>query len=298
VRIEPSGKVIAFISQATQGQGHLTSFAQVIAQEIGLAFADVTVVEGDTGNVPFGSGTFASRGMVIGGGAVLRASVKVREKIQRIAAHRLEVNPADIVVEDGFAHVAGVAQMRVSIQDVAKMAYSMSTHPMPEGESFGLEALETYDPPHPAISNAAHVACVAVDAATGAVTVERYVVVHDCGRIVNPLIVEGQTHGAVVQGIGPALWEEIRYDANGQLLTGTLMDYAIPVAAGVPNIETEHMETPSIDTVGGFKGMAESGTIGAVPAIANAVGNALGKTVNQIPLKPQYVLELIERRGP
>ncbi len=296
VRIEPSGKAIAFVSQATQGQGHLTSFAQIIAQELGLAFADVTVIEGDTGKVPFGSGTFASRGMVIGGGAVLRASVMVREKIQRLAAHRLEVHAADIVVEDGFAHVAGVPQMRIPIQELAKMAYSMTPHGIPEGESFGLEALDTYDPPHPAISNAAHVACVAVDRDTGVVTVERYVVVHDCGRVVNPLIVAGQTHGAVVQGIGEALWEEIRYDENGQLLTSTLMDYAIPIARDIPDILTEHMETPSIDTAGGFKGMAESGTIGAVPAIANAVGDALSSlngSVNRIPLRPEYLLGLI-----
>ena len=297
VRIEPNGKAMAYVSLSSQGQGHHTAFAQIVAQEIGIPFDDITVVEGDTALTPTGTGTGASRGMVIAGGAVLRAAVKVREKLQRLAAHRLEANPADIVVEDGHAHVVGVPQLRVSVEELARTAYSMSAHRMPAEESFRIEAVETYDPPVPAIGNAAHAACVSIDATTGFVTVERYVVVHDCGRVVNPLIVDGQTHGAVAQGIGEALWEEMRYDVNGQPTTTTLLDYTIPTIFDIPSIETEHIETPCIDTLGGFKGMAESGTIGAIPAIANAVNDALVASrgpVNRIPLKPESILKLIQ----
>jgi carbon-monoxide dehydrogenase large subunit len=284
VRMEPSGKALVYVSHTTQGQGHLTTFAQVAAQELGLRFEDVTVIEGDTALTPPGTGTFASRGMVTGGGAVLRASVQLREKIQQLAGHRLEANAGDIVLEGGFAHVVGVPELRVSIAELAR-------------EASGLEASDTYDPPVPAVSYAAHAACVAVDAATGFVTVERYVVVHDCGTIVNPLIVEGQTHGAVVHGIGTALWEHFRYDEEGQPLTTTLMDYTIPTMLDIPAIEIEHMETPCLDTAGGFKGVGESGVMGAVPAIANAVGDALssfGVSVNRLPLKPEYLLMLID----
>ena len=298
VKVAPTGKATVFVSHATQGQGHLTTFAQIAAEHLGMDVADVTVVEGDTALTPYGSGTFASRGAVTGGGAVIRAADMVREKICRIAAHLLEVSSADLTVRDGFVQVAGVPDMRISIAEVAKVAYSMSKKTLPPGERHGLEAVDYYDPPVPAIGNATHIACVAVDPQTGGIEIERYVVVHDCGRVINPIIVDGQTHGAVVQGLGPALMEQIVYDEHGQLQTTTLLDYVLPTILDVPDIELAHFETPALDTIGGIKGMAESGTIGAIPAIANAVADALADlnvSINRIPLRPSVVRELIDR---
>ena len=188
--------------------------------------------------------------------------------------------------------------MRVSFYDVARAAYALTpSRQLPEGEDFGLEAFATYDPPASSISNACHIACVAVDAATGLVEVERYIVVHDCGRVVNPLLVDGQIQGGVAQGLGQALFEEILYDPEGQMLSATLMDYMVPTACDVPTLEIEHIESPSIDTLGGFKGTGEGGVIGSLPAIACAVGDALaplGANVNRLPLRPDAVLALIE----
>ncbi len=168
---------------------------------------------------------------------------------------------------------------------------------VPDGEEFGLEVVATYDPPASSISNACHIACVAVDAATGLVDVERYIVVHDCGRVVNPLLVKGQVQGGVAQGLGQALFEEVLYDSDGQMLSATLMDYLVPTAQDVPALEMEHIESPATDNIGGFKGAGEGGVIGALPAIAGAVGDALaplGGNVNHLPLRPDTVLKLIE----
>ena len=296
VKVEPSGKCIAYISQATQGQGHLTAYAQIIAGQLGLNVDDVTVVEGDTAVVPYGSGTFASRGAILGGGAAIKACTKIRKKIQRIAAHLLEASASDIVLEDGQAHVSGVPQLRVSISDVAAVAHSIDTRLIPKGEEHGLEALEHYDPPTATVSNSAHVACVAVDAVTGKIEVERYVVVHDCGRVINPLLVEGQIQGAVANGLGQVLFEGIVYDARGQLLTTNLMDYELPTMLDVPDMEIDHIETPSKFTLGGFKGVGEGGVIGAVPALANAVYDALAPlqaSINRLPLHPSDIMRLI-----
>lgn len=298
VELEPNGRVRATTSFSSQGQGHETTFAQIIADELGVSIDDVAIRSGDTGNSPFGTGTFASRGAVVGGGAVMRASGDLREKIKKFAAHLLEASPDDIVLEDGHAHVQGVREMHVSLYDVARAAYGLTeSMQLPEGEEFGLEAIATYDPPASSISNACHIACVGVDAATGLVEVERYVVVHDCGRVVNPLLVKGQIQGGVAQGLGQALFEEILYDAEGQMLSATLMDYMIPTALDVPTLEMEHIESPATDNIGGFKGAGEGGVIGALPAVACAVGDALaplGANVNRLPLRPDTVLGLIE----
>ena len=298
VSIEPNGQVLASTSFSSQGQGHETVFAQIIADELGVSVDDVTVRGGDTQNSPFGTGTFASRGAVLGGGAVIRASGDLREKIKKFAAHLLEASVDDIVLEGGHAHVQGVREMRVSFYEIARAAYGLTeSMQLPEGEDFGLEALATYDPPASSTTNACHIACVAVDAATGLVEVERYIVVHDCGRVINPLLVEGQVQGGVAQGLGQVLFEEVLYDADGQLLSATLMDYMLPTACDVPTLEFEHIESPSIDTIGGFKGAGEGGVIGALPAITCAVGDALaplGANVNRLPLRPDAVLSLIE----
>ena len=296
--IEPNGQVLASTSFSSQGQGHETVFAQIIADELGVSIDDITIRGGDTQNSPFGTGTFASRGAVLGGGAVIRASGDLREKIKKFAAHLLEASADDIMLEGGHAHVQGVREMRVSFYEIARAAYGLTeSMQLPEGEDFGLEVLATYDPPASSITNACHIACVAVDAATGLVEVERYIVVHDCGRVINPLLVEGQVQGGVAQGLGQVLFEEVLYDADGQLLSATLMDYMVPTACDVPTLEFEHMESPSIDTIGGFKGAGEGGVIGALPAITCAVGDALaplGANVNRLPLRPDAVLSLIE----
>jgi len=301
VKIEPNGKAVAYISQATQGQGHLTSFAQIVAEQLGLPVEDVTVVEGDSSLTPYGTGTFASRGSVLGGGAVLRASGKIADKIRSIAGHMLEADAGDIELVGGAAQVKGVPQMRVSLRDVAAVAYSLDARELPPGEGYGLEATEYYDPPFASITNATHIAQVAVDAVTGLVTIERYTVVHDCGRIINPLIVDGQIQGGIVQGLGSVLSEAVRYDETGQPMSTTLMDYLLPTAADLPDIAIGHEETWSNDTAGGFKGAGEGGVIGAVPAIANAVTDALlafDPRITRIPLRPDAVLAMMEPADP
>lgn len=296
LKVEPNGKAVLMVSQPTQGQGHLTTFAQLAAEDLGIPPEDITVIEGDTALTPFGTGTFASRSVVAGGGAVITASRVIAAKMRRIAGELLEVAAEDIVLRDGNAEVAGVAEMHVPIEEIARIAYSMGPRAVPRGESFGLETTEYYDPPVTSVSSAVHVAQVAVDRVTGQVEVERYSVVHDCGRMVNPLIVDGQTHGAVAQGLGPALMERVIYDDTGQLLTTTLLDYLLPTAMDVPDMQLDHFETPATDTLGGVRGMAESGVIGAIPAIANAVSDALrpyGYVVNRIPIRPEELLRAI-----
>ena len=296
IRVEPTGKVTAYMSHANGGQGHLTTFAQIVAEKVGARFEDVTIIEGDTAVSPYGTNTFASRSAVTGGGAAIRASGKIAEKMKRIAGHLLEASAQDIVLVDGQASVVGVPDMAVSFQDIAKTAYSMNNRGLPAGEEFGIEANDYYDPPLATMANAVHIATVAVDAEDGRVTIERYVVVHDCGQIINPIIVNGQIQGGTAQGIGEALMEELVYDAEGQLMNANLLDYLLPTALDVPDFEIDHIESPSIDTVGGFKGVGEGGVIGAVPAITNAVADALSGisvNINRIPLRPSDLSRLI-----
>lgn len=302
VKVDSDGNAIVAVSHTTQGQGHLTTFAQLAASHLGLAVGNVTVIEGDTQRTPFGTGTFASRAAVTGGGSIIRAATVVAEKIKRIAAHQLDAEPGEIVLHNGFAEVVGPGKRegsgnrRIGIAEIARIAYSMSTKTLPPNETHGLVSTEFYDPPVPAVSNAAHIVCVAVDAATARVDVEKYVVVHDCGRMINPMIVEGQTHGAVAHGLGPALMERIVYDQDGQLLTTTLLDYVIPTAHDMPDIRLDHFETPALDTLGGIKGVGEGGTIGAIPAIVNAISDALsdlGIAINHIPVRPDELLGLM-----
>ena len=296
VKVDPTGKVTAYVSHADAGQGHFTTFAQIVAQELGARFEDVTIVEGDTASAPYGTNTFASRGAVTGGGALTRASGKVREKMRRIAAHMLEAAVEDIVVEGGRAHVAGVPQHGLSFQQIAETAYSMNNQSLPDGEGFGLEETDFYDPPLVTMANAVHIVQVAVDPGDGRVEIERYVVVHDCGRLINPMIVNGQIQGGAAQGIGEALMEEMVYDETGQMQNASLLDYLLPTSLDVPDIEIEHIESPSIDNVGGFKGVGEGGLIGAVPSLLNAVGDALsglGVNITQKPLRPSLLMRLI-----
>jgi carbon-monoxide dehydrogenase large subunit len=296
VRVESSGEVRAFVSAASQGQGHATVFAQILADELGVDLDAVTIVQGDTERCPYGSGSFASRSVVASGGALILAARVVREKILTIAAHMLEASPKDVTLERGEVAVRGVPDRRVRLADVAWLAYHPSAGLLPPGVDPALEATQYYDPPPSTFSLGVHAAVVDVDPDTGQVEIVRYVVVEDCGRMVNPMVVEGQLHGAVAQGIGNALFEAVIYDDAGQPLTTTFMDYLVPAATEVPRIEVVHVETPPGTTVSGFKGMAEGGTIGAAAAVANAVADALaplGVDVTALPLSPDAIGRLI-----
>jgi len=295
VRVDPSGTVTAIFAIASHGQGLETSLAQVVAEELGVPLEDVRVTHGDTALSAYGTGTYASRSAVLAGGAGILAGRAVREKALKIAAHLLEADPADLVINGGRVSVRGAPDRGVTLREIAQVACA-GVKRLPQGMEPGLEATRFYDPYYGTTSTATHAAVVEVDHETGAVRVLRYVVTEDCGRIINPLIVEGQVHGGVAQGIGAALLEEVVYDEAGQLLTGTLMDYLIPAASELPTIETHHLETPSPTTLGGFRGMGEGGTIGAPAAIANAVADALaplGIEVGELPITPERLLRLL-----
>ena len=297
LRMEPSGKVRAYTSVTAMGQGIQTALAQLIADELGIDMTDVTVEAGDSTLAPYGSGAFASRGAVVGGGAAVLAARRVRDKIVAIAAAALEAPPEDLVVGAGRVSVKGSPFRSITITEVARRAYMVSPDALPPGIEPGLEATSYHDPPLQTISNGTHIAVVEVDAETGRVDLRSLVVVHDCGTVVNPLIVDGQVHGGAAQGIGQALAEAARYDGSGQLLSASLMEYALPQAATMfETFDIIHLSTPSPLTVLGIKGMGEGGTVGVVAAIANAVADALAPfrpTVNQLPLTPPRVRALI-----
>ncbi|MGH7302110.1 MAG: xanthine dehydrogenase family protein molybdopterin-binding subunit, partial [Candidatus Rokuibacteriota bacterium] len=298
IRFDPGGKVTAVFGVASHGQGLETTLAQIVADEVGVPIEDVRVLHGDTEVSPYGTGTYASRSLVLAGGAAILAGRAVREKMLLIAGHLLEADPADVIVADGRYAVRGMPDRSVAVRQIARAAYS-GVRQLPKGLEPGLEATRFYDPYYGTASNATHVAVVEVDRATCAVKTLRYVVVEDCGRMVNPLIVDGQVHGGVAQGIGAALLEEIVYDEHGQLLSGTLMDYVVPSACEIPMMEVHHLETPSPVTLGGFRGMGEGGTIGAPAAIANAVADALaplGIEVSELPVSPDRLFRLIGAR--
>jgi carbon-monoxide dehydrogenase large subunit len=290
VRVEPDGSVRCATSFPSQGQGHATTIAQVVADRLGVELERVRVEPTDTATAPPGSGTFGSRGAVSIGGTVSVATERLRPRIIALAASLLEVAAADVVLDGGRAHVRGFPARAVTLAEIARAAYSPPRGAVPpDGTAAepGLEATVYFDPPGPTFSGAVHIAMAEVDRDTGRVTIQRYVLVEDCGPVVNPTIVEGQIHGAVVQGIGEALFERIVYDEAGQLVTGTLMDYALPKAADVPSFEIGHLETPSPVMPGGLKGMGEGGTIGAPAAVANAVADAvapLGVAITALPI--------------
>ncbi len=285
VKLEVDGTASASVSQAAAGQGHATAFAQIVSDSLSIPLAQVRIVEGDTGRTPFGTGTFASRGVVIAGGAVAAAAEKVRRQAMEIAAGLLECGAGDVRLRDGDAHVVGVPAMKVSLREIA-------------GRAGGIEATERHDTPGATIASMAHVASVAVDKRTGCVEVERYVVVHDCGRMVNPMIVDGQIHGAVVQGLGEVLMEALAYDEQGQPTVTSLMDYQLPrcVDAMPITVEARHSEQGAEV----FKGVGESGIMAAVPAIANAVGDALardGVSITALPLTAEAIHGLLWNRS-
>jgi aerobic carbon-monoxide dehydrogenase large subunit len=286
--MDPSGRVEARIGASPHGQGLRTTLAQLVADQLGIAPHDVRVVHGDTDRTPYGWGTFASRSLVICGGATVLAAQKMRDKLITIASHVLEAAPGDIVLEDGSAKVTGTDRA-VAIAGLARAAYHQAHHF--KDIAPGLTASAHYDPPG-TFSNACHVAIVDVDVETGRVVVEKFLAVEDAGRIINPLIAEGQVHGGIAQGIGNALFEEIVYDRAGNIQTATLADYLPPTSGEIPPIELRHIETPAASSVTGAKGLGEGGAIGAPAAVINAVNDALspfGVSIDEIPATPQRI---------
>jgi carbon-monoxide dehydrogenase large subunit len=297
VTVDPSGFVEARIGSSPHGQGLRTTLAQIIADEIGVPPDFIKVIHGDTDTAPYGWGTFASRSLVISGGATLIAARKIRAKLIKIAGHMLEAAENDILLEDGQAKVAGTDRA-VTVAAMAREIYTQ-THRFKGELEPGLTESGTYDPPG-TFSNACHVCIVAVDPETGSVKIERYLVAEDAGRIINPMIADGQVHGGVAQGIGNALLEEIVYDESGGILTANLADYMPPTAREMPPIELHHMETPSTQSITKAKGLGEGGAIGAPAAILNAINDALtpfGVEIDTIPATPQRIRAALRKSG-
>ena len=293
IRIHPTGKVMARFGTKSQGQGHETTYAQIIAEELGIPHTDISVEEGDTDTAPYGLGTYASRSTPTAGAAAAVACRKIKDKAQKIAAHLLETAEDDLEWEVGKFSVKGVPDKSVTIQDIAFAAYT--NHP--QGLEAGLEATHYYDPPNMTYPFGSYIAVVDIDSDTGVVKVRRFVAVDDCGNIINPMIVDGQIHGGLTQGLAPALYEEISYDDEGNITGGSFMDYLVPTAVETPHWETDKTVTPSPHHPLGAKGVGESATVGAPPAIANAVVDALshlGVRHLDIPLTPEKVWQAIQ----
>jgi carbon-monoxide dehydrogenase large subunit len=284
VRVDPDGRVALVMGTASHGQSLETTMSQVVAEHLGCDVADITFGQGDTAFVPYGAGTGGSRSAVVSAGAARAAALRLRERIVQIAAAALEADPADLEVHDSAVHVRGVPAQSVSFGQVAELAY-FGHATLPADTPFGLEVTERFKAPPFTFSNACHACTAEVDPITGRVTILRYVVSEDCGVMINPMVVEGQIAGGVVQGIGGVLYEHMVYDEGGNPLTTTFLDYLLPTAAEVPVIEYGHLETPSA-LPGGAKGMGEGGAIASPPAIANAINDALAPLGAYLPSQP------------
>jgi len=296
IRIHPTGKVIARFGTKSQGQGHETTYAQILAEELGIPVDHITVEEGDTDTAPYGLGTYASRSTPTAGAAAAMASRKILDKARKIAAHLLEANEADLDWEPGKFFVRGNPSKVKTIQEIAFAAYT--NHP--QGMEAGLEAVSYYDPPNLTYPFGSYICVVDLDKGTGEVKIRRFVAVDDCGNIINPMIVEGQIHGGLTMGLAPAMYEEINYDENGNIQGGSFMDYLLPTAVETPKWETDKTCTPSPHHPLGAKGVGESATVGAPAAIANAVVDAmwhLGVRHIDIPITPAKVWKCLREHG-
>ncbi|HVA87624.1 MAG TPA: aerobic carbon-monoxide dehydrogenase large subunit [Candidatus Saccharimonadales bacterium] len=296
IRVHPTGKVLARIGVQTQGQGHETTFAQIIAEELGFPVADIKIEYGDTDTAPYGLGTYASRSTPVAGAATAMASRKIKEKSRKLAAHLLEASEDDLEWTNGKFSVKGSPDRFKTIQEIAFAAYT--NHPA--GMEAGLEAVDYYDPPNLTFPFGSYICVVDIDKGTGQVKVRRFVAIDDCGNIINPMIVDGQIHGGLTMGLAPALYESITYDELGNNLAGTFMDYLLPTAVETPNWETGKTVTPSPHHPIGAKGVGESATVGAPPAIANAVVDALwhlGVRNIDIPITPPKVWRILHDKG-
>jgi carbon-monoxide dehydrogenase large subunit len=295
VRVHASGAVTAYTGTSPHGQGHETGFAQIVADRLGVDPSQVDVIHGDTQTGPFGLDTYGSRSLAVGGEAMARTATKVAAKARAIVAHQLEAAPEDIELQDGKFTVRGSPDKGMTLAEVAGAAYVPDN--LPEGMEPGLDEQSFYDPENFVFPFGAHACVVDVDVETGKVKVIRYVAVDDCGNAINPLLINGQIHGGVVHAIGQALYERVAYDDDGQLVTGTFVDYALPTAAEVPSFETDRTETPSPVNSLGVKGVGEAGTIAASAAVTNAVIDALrpmGVSYINMPLTPMRVWEAIQ----
>jgi aerobic carbon-monoxide dehydrogenase large subunit len=295
VRVDRGGKVTLFTGSSAHGQGHHTTFAQIVADQLTVPIEDVEVVHGDTAAVPVGIGTFGSRSAALGGSSAMIAASRVRTKMEQIAANLLEVGAADVQLEAGRFGVAGVPGKGVPFAAVASAAYAGAG--LSPGMAPGLEETEFFSSQGMSFPFGTHVAVVEVSPETGDIRILRYVAVDDCGNVINPMLVEGQVHGGIAQGLGQALLEQVVYDENGQLHTGTLMEYAVPRADTMPALELDHTVTPSPLNPLGVKGVGEAGTTAAPAAVANAVIDALvpfGVTDIDMPLTPPRVWAAIQ----
>ena len=296
IRVHPTGKAIARFGTKSQGQGHETTYAQIIAEELGIPAENIQVEEGDTDTAPYGLGTYASRSTPTAGAAAAVAARKLRAKAKKIAAFLLEVSEEDLEWEPGKFYVKGAPEKAKTIQEIVFAAYT--NHP--QGMEAGFEATHYYDPPNLTFPSGAYICVVDIDKETGGINVRRFVAIDDCGNIINPMIVQGQVHGGLTQGIAPAMYEELIYDEDGNILNGTLMDYLVPTAVESPKWETGHTVTPSPHHPIGAKGVGESPTVGAPPAIANAIIDALspyGITHLDIPITPFKVWKALKEKG-
>ncbi|SHH12232.1 aerobic carbon-monoxide dehydrogenase large subunit [Geodermatophilus nigrescens] len=313
VQVLGSGKVLVSTGLTSQGQGHETVFAQIVASELGVPIEDVEVHTGDTRRFGYAVGTFASRAAVMSGNAVALAARGVREKAIRIAADVLEANPEDLEIDEGLVQVRGTPGASIPLRTVAVLsnplryafdeaakqatqfakAGSDDKPPVAEGDAPGLEHRDYYSPIRSTFASGAHAAVVEIDPATWEIDVVRYAVVHDCGNVVNPMIVEGQVHGGVAQGVGGALYERMAYDADGQLQNASFMDFLMPYASEVPDIAIDHQETPSPLNPLGIKGAGEAGVIPGTAAIASAIEDAVGRRITSMPISPTELYDLM-----
>jgi CO/xanthine dehydrogenase Mo-binding subunit len=312
VKVETDGSVLVATGLTTQGQGHQTAFAQVAADILGVSLDRVTVITGDTRRFGYAVGTFASRAMVMSGNAIAAAARTVREKALRIAGESLEADPRDLEIVGGVVQVRGVPTASIPLSTVAVLSnplrYAFDAEsaratqfampadpdkpPVADGDSPGLEATGFYSPPRATFANGMHAAVVETDPETAEIRILRYCVVHDCGTLVNPRIVEGQVHGGVAQGVGGALYERMAYDSDGQLLNASFMDFLMPYSTEVPTIETDHLETPSPLNPLGIKGAGEAGVIPGMAVLASAISDAEGFTVTRMPISPSELFHL------
>lgn len=294
IRVEQSGTVIVYSGASPHGQGQETTFAQLIGDEFGVPIEDVVVLHGDTDSTPEGRGTYGSRGTSVGGSAVFNAAQRIKEKMKQVAASLLEASASDVTLEDGNFSVAGSPQKSLTFKEVASAANTSNT--LAPGLEPGLEVTAFFEPESCTFPFGTHICVVEVDKDTGEVEIVRYVAVDDCGRQLNPLLVQGQVHGGIAQGIGQAMLESVVYSEDGQLLTSSFMDYAMPMSFELPSFELEHTTTPTTVNPLGVKGVGEAGTIGSTPAVAAAIADALGVPHIDMPLTAEKLWKVIHQQ--
>ncbi len=294
VRVEQSGTVMVYTGSSPHGQGEETTFAQIVAEEFGIPVENVLIMHGDTDSTPEGRGTYGSRTTAVGGSAVFNAVQRLKEKMTLIASHMLEASPSDVTLEEGKFSVAGSPQKSVAFADVAATANLSNT--LAPGIEPGLETTVFFEPEACVFPFGTHICVVEVDKETGDAEITRFVAVDDCGRQLNPMLVQGQIHGGIAQGVGQAMWEGVEYAEDGQLLTSTFMDYAMPMASEFPHFELDHTITLTTVNPLGVKGVGEAGTIGSTPAVAAAVADALGVAHVDMPFKREKLYNIIHQQ--